>query len=116
MSILGAESLTRRRFAAGARGADGRYVEGSATDTPLQGSVQPMPAARIATLPEGERSRDWRVVYTYTPLRVTDAAAGVSADHVLVDGAAYEVRGLAVWRGVLPHYEAQCVRVQEVEP
>jgi len=114
MSILGSESLTRRRYAAGSWDTDGVFVAGTATNSSFSGSFQPLNGEELATLPEGERAGDQRKVYTQSALRTTDQAAGVQADRVSQDGTVfYEVRQVERERAVLPHYKARLVRVQE---
>lgn len=116
MSILGAEPLTRRRYAAGAWGSDGTFTRGAATDSTIRGSFQPLDGEEVASLPEAERSLDQRLVLTRTELRVARQEEGIPADEVSQDGSVwYEVREVAYDRAVLPHYEARVVRVQEAE-
>lgn len=111
--ILGQESVTKRTYAAGARGTDGRYTAGAATDSTILASIQPMNGEELATLPEGERHPDQRKCYTRTALQAGDIDAGLIADHILVDGIEYEVRQVERQRAVLPHYKARLVRMKE---
>lgn len=118
MSILGAISLTRRRFAAGARGTDGRWTPGASTDSTIVGAFHPTSGRDLATLPEGERVKDWRTVYIEPEyeLRGLDLAGAVAADHVSRDGDTfYEVRhvNLHESEAPLPHIKALAVAVQE---
>lgn len=113
MSILGQESLTFKRFAAGSRGTDGRWTDGAATSTTLLGSVQPMNGNDLSTLPEGERSRRGRKVYTTTELRTVDQAAGTAADQLQIDGEWWEVRSVANERSVIAHYKVLVLALQE---
>jgi hypothetical protein len=111
--ILGAETITRRRQAAGTRGSDGRYTPGATTDTTIQASVQPFAADELAVLPEGERHREPRKVYTTSDLRTGDQHLGTPADRLVIDSVVFEVVAVERHRSVIPHYKARAVRLQE---
>lgn len=111
--ILGQSAITRRRFAAGTRGADGRFTAGASTDSTIYGTVQPPSGDVMATLPEGERSRRGRRVITTSELRAVDQDAGTPADQVLIDGLYWEVRTVSRWNAILPNYDATVLLVQE---
>lgn len=115
MSILGQEAITRRRFAAGSRGTDGRYSAGATTDTTILGSVQPANGDDMATLPEGERAKKGRRIYTTSEVRVADVEAGTPADQLLIDGVYWEARTVEQTRAVIPHYKVIALKVQEAE-
>lgn len=116
MRMLGAATHTWRRFAAGSVGTDGRYVEGGATTSTLRGSLQPATGDDVDTLPEGERSKRARVLFTATALRVTDQAAGTSGDQVSVDGDWFEARAIRPYgTTALAHHRVVLVAVQESE-
>lgn len=111
--ILGQSAITRRRFAVGTRGADGRFTAGASTDSTIYATVQPPSGDVVATLSEGERSRRARRVITTSELRTADQEDGTPADQVLIGGAYYEVRVVGNWNAVLPNYDATVVEVQE---
>lgn len=111
--ILGQEAITRRRFDGGTRGADGRWVNGTATDSTIYASVQPMGGKERELLAEGERTREGIKLYTTSDLHTASQHAQGMADHVLVDGVAYEVRAVERQRAVFPHYKALALRLQE---
>lgn len=113
--LLGTEPVTLRRFTAGSRGTDGRFVRGSATDTTIQAAVQPLSERDLRSLPEGERQGDQRKVYTTTPLVVGRQGEATSSDRVSWDSGAtwYEVRQADQHRAVLPHTRARVVRLDE---
>lgn len=104
--ILGQRALVRRRYAAGARGADGRFEPGASTDTPIYGSLQPADGDDLQTLAEGERARRARKLYTKTELRVLDVEGGLPADEVLDGDTVWTVRLVGRETAVLPHYKA----------
>jgi hypothetical protein len=111
--ILGAESITRVRYAAGTRGTDGRYVPGASTSSTIAASVQPATDEDLQTLPEGERTRQAKRVYTATELRCASQHSDWQSDRLTIDSVSYEVRRVDRERKVLPHYRAIVVRVQE---
>lgn len=113
MSILGAEAITRVRYAAGTRGTDGRMVPGAATSTTIQASVQPATDEDMQSLPEGERRREGKRVYTTSELRTASQYAGTEADTLTIGGASFQVRRVDRERLILPHYRAIAIRVQE---
>lgn len=114
--ILGAETITRRRFAVGSRGADGRWVDGATTDVSIAASVQPLEGKDRAILPEGDRSKDGIKLYTTSDLVPADQHAGTSGDRVVVNGVVFEVRNVVRERSIIPHYRAFALRLQEVAP
>lgn len=116
MRMIGMATHTWRRFAAGSAGTDGRYVEGSITTSTLRGSLQPATGDDLATLPEGDRTKRVRVLFSRTALRTVDQGAGTSADQVTVDGDWFEVREVKPY-GTTPlrHRRAVLVAVQESE-
>ena len=117
--ILGAEPITRRRFASGARGADGRYTPGASTDTTILASVQPLEGRDREILPEGERQTDGIKVYTESDVRTVNqhgGAGGNTPDRLIFDGLVYEVRNVSRQRSIIPHYRAFALLLQEVAP
>lgn len=116
MSRLGDKEHTRRRYAADTY-VDGRLVAGASTDTPFQGSVQPMRGRDRQVLPEGLRSLDGKRIYCDRgTLRAEDQHAGTKADEVLVNGARYTVVHLDDEHEEIPHDRALLIRVQEGTP
>ncbi len=113
MSILGAELITLRTFAAGSWDASGVFVPGASTDTTISGSVQPLEGEDREILPEGERHRDGIKVYTKSAVRPVDQYTAESAQHFIVDGVVYEIWNAKRWRDVIVHTKALALRVQE---
>lgn len=115
MGRLGDREHTRRRFGAPTY-VDGRPVAGSTTDTPFQGSVQPMRERDRHVLPEGVRTSDGRKVYCDRgTLRVDDQHAGEVADQVLVNAVPFTVVHVDSSHELIEHDRAYLVRVQEAE-
>lgn len=113
--ILGSETVTRRRFAAGSRGSDGRWTDGASTDTSIAMSVQPMTDRDLRSLPEGERSLEQLKGYTEADVRTLSQQDGAAADHIQVRGSWFEVRQVEEQRMVIPHKKVRLVRLQEAE-
>lgn len=79
-------------------GADGVLVPGALTSIPLTGAVH-MPAGprELQRLPEGRRSRESRTVFSPVVLLSADEVTGRNADHVTIDGRAFEVAAVENW-------------------
>ena len=91
----------------------GKYVSGTETVIPIEANHQPASAEILLTLPEAERSRDPRVVYTPFPLRTTDKDVGTPADTLDIGGIQYKVHKVSRYdMGVLDHTKAIVLRVQ----
>lgn len=119
MPLINNATITRRRFAAGTRGTDGRFTNGATTDTTgLAASVQGPSGNDLQTLPEGDRTKEVRKVYLDVDVRTSDQHTGTLADHLLIDGVAHEVRKVWPWRAgsLIPHHKCLAVRLQEVAP
>ena len=112
--ILGTESATLKRFAAGSYSSTGEWTDGTGTTSTISASWQPLNGRELAMLPEGERQRDQRKVYTLTALITSDPRTGLQADHLSLDGSTwYKVEQVEHERAVIPHYKARVVRIQE---
>ena len=113
MTILGQETITLRRRAAGTRGDDGRWIAGASSDAPIKASVQPASGDDLAILPEGLRQRRGKRVYTRTALLVGSLDDGTDADRLVIDGTVYQVQHVERERTVIPHYKAIALAEQE---
>ena len=115
--MVGEATHAWRRFAAGSVGSDGRFADGSTTTSTLRGSLQPAEGDDLQTLPEGDRTKRVRVLFSRTALRTVDQGAGTSADQVTIDtGEWAEVRSVEPWpTGRLVHWRCVLVQVQEAE-
>lgn len=111
--ILGAEPVTRRRYAAGSRNSSGQFVSGASTDTTIYASVQPASAEEMALLPEGERTREGVRFYTTTELRTASQSGATLADRLRVDGVWFEVHDVSWERSLIPHFRGIALRIQE---
>ena len=115
MSILGQEPVAWRRFAASTVATTGRSTKGAITTAALYGSVQPMDGDDLQVLPEGERTRRGRKVYTTTELRTTNVSAQTMNDQLYIDGVWWEVMHVQNQRSVIAHYKVLVLAVQETE-
>jgi hypothetical protein len=73
----------------------GRATAASPTTFTARMHVQQATAKELQRLPEGERSKDVRVGWSATPLRMTGAEG--EADVVDIDGEAFEVSKTEPW-------------------
>lgn len=113
MSLLGEQTLTRRRRGA-PTWATGRHTPAAASDTTFRGSVQPMKGDERQVLPEGVRSLQAKKVYCARgTLRTEDQHAGVPADEVLIGAEVYTVVHVDDSHPLIPHDRAYLVRTQE---
>ena len=113
MTILGQESITLRRRAAGTRGSDGRWTPGASADSTIKASVQPATGDDLAILPEGLRQKRGKRVYTRTELRVGNLDDSTDADRLVIDGTVYQVQHVERERSVIAHYKAIALAEQE---
>lgn len=87
------------------REAKGRYVEGvfypgAETSIPGKGSVQPISGKERLSLPEGDRDKDHRELFTAQCIKMNDT--------VDFDGQVFVIYRVEPWG---PHYEARMVEV-----
>lgn len=75
---------------------DGRAVPAVPSTLSIVASVQPATGRDLERLPEGQRSRETRVVFTPTQLLIATQGAGLS-DIVAIDGSKWEVQQVARW-------------------
>lgn len=92
--------------------ANGFAVPGAPSPTfDIIASVQPLSGEELENLREGERSQDFREVYTSTELRPTKPEDGTLGDHVVLDGVEYEVQKCQDWKGVAGFFHVVVARV-----
>lgn len=120
--ILGAIPYTVTRYAAPADredvidGVTGRPAALSPSTFAILASVQPMDGEERERLPELDRDKDARIVFTETRLRTVDGDAGTPPDTIEIEGRPFAVRLVQFFDAVLPHYEVVVVRVEEEDP
>ena len=116
MALLGQTSITLRRYTAGSRDANGEWVNGASSDTPILASVQVASGSDLQHLPEGERSRQTKKVYTENALgfQSADQYTGVKADELVIDSVSYEVQVTFPDHPLISHAKCLATRLQEV--
>lgn len=62
----------------------------------IQASVQPLGGRELMRLPEGDRERERRLVFTVDALDVT-GGGGSKADVIVIDGEDWEVTNVEAW-------------------
>lgn len=112
--LTGKVILTGTRFAAGTRGNNGRYTKGATSPLSFTGNHQPLTDADLLLLPEGEREKKVRKIYTTFALRPASVNGQTSADHVVIDGETFEVFRVKTYNmGVLDHHKVIAIRLDQ---
>lgn len=119
--MLGMIGVIRRRYLPDTLDDAGAVVPGGYDDEPGAASVQPAGADVLLLLPEGDRTRESRQLWTTAfDIRAADqhgsdaAQLGHRADRLRFEGAWWQVMSVQRWtRGRLAHYSAVVLRVQE---
>lgn len=95
-----------QRYAPGAYGLDGRYIQGSSTLVPIVASIQQPSPAQLKRMPEGLRVEDTITVYTSATLNLAP-----KADRIAYKGDVFEVQALLDWVANGNYVAALCTRV-----
>lgn len=111
MAILGEETVTGVRYAAGTRSA-GVFVPGATSPLSILASVQPAEGEDLELLPEGQRTKTVLKLYTETLVKTASETAATLADVLTIDSKNYQVHHVEQQRSVIPHYKVLVVRVQ----
>jgi len=112
--ILTLTTITRKRYASGSRGTDGRWSTTSSTSSITGSEPQTLSAQELQMLPEGERNADSRVFFTTADVRTSSQHDGVEADHVSWDSGTTYYRVLQVEpHGLYDHNRVTVSRVRE---
>lgn len=92
------DSLSSGTFTVTRRGAGtvsgGIVTPGSASTFSIAAVIQPAGPEHMERMPEGTRIDDTKVIYTRTPLYVSNEATGGVADRISIDGKTYEVESV----------------------
>ena len=106
--------MTRRAFAAGAFGGDGRFVDGATTDTTISASIQVLNGRDLQSLEEGERQAITAKAYTEVELTAGDSRTGLMSDRLIdTDATVYEVRRVDVQHPLIGHWKSFLARLDE---
>lgn len=112
--ILGQEAITLRRTTSTTTwGSDGRPAAPTTSDSTIMASVQPLGEQELQNLPEGQRQRSPRRVYTTVALQTADPDTDTDADQLVIDGEAYQIQSVTRHRSVIPHYRGLALRLLE---
>lgn len=113
---LGRRALSCIRPGGAYDSVSGKWVEATAVPFTIEGSVQPLRARELNSLPEGRRATSAFRIYTDTRLRTVDDKAQSNPDRLTFrvpsyDSTApmrtYEVISVEEWQnGIVPHYKA----------
>jgi len=102
---LDIEAITITRTAAGSYVA-GHYVAGSPQNFDAQGNIQPLTGIELQQLPEGDRQKEVKKIYTAFALQNGDVVTRS-------DGIRYEVQAVEDWTAFhQPHFKARLVRIE----
>lgn len=89
---------------------DGHWVASTYTDSTIQVSFQPKGPDELLNLPEGQRERNSKKIYSDTELRtVEEGSSPTVADKIIYDGVTYEVHEVFDYSSIginLSHYKA----------
>lgn len=95
---------------------DGDWVEGTTTELPIEGNIQPAKPHEILMFPESERTRSWWKLYTAATLRTEkEGVGGWSADEVEWKGDRYKVMKINDYTGGMGILEHSCVFLVRIE-
>ena len=102
---LDIEAITITRTAAGSY-VSGRYVPGSDENFAANGNIQPMTGIELQQLPEGDREKEVKKIYTAFALQNSDEVTRAG-------GIQYEVQAVEDWTAFhQPHFKARLVRIE----
>lgn len=104
-------TLTLKRYVAGAY-TNGRWAAGTATQSTIVASIQPVTSSELERLPEGLRTKGVRKVYTEIPLQTANEKTGIAADRIIYDSEDWEVQEIDAHVLGIRHFKAICVRVE----
>lgn len=91
---------------------DGTFVPGATEVLQILGSLQPMTAEELISIPEGDRARERFRFYSFSPLKNDSNALLKQHDAVDVNGVSYEVEKVEHWPN---HGKAVIVRANTNE-
>jgi hypothetical protein len=109
IASLDGQALTVIRSAGGGY-VNGFWVENAEEELDIIASVQPLNDIEIEFVPEGDRTKAARKLYTATELRVHDSETSAKPDLVEIEGEYYKVIRVQRWQG---HFKCLVVRESE---
>lgn len=87
---------------------DGFQVEGAPSNFNIQGHIQQAQQKDLQNMPEGQRTQDWRVLWTATQM--------IAADRVTDGGVEYVVQQIEDWTQDGGFYKALMTEVDDLIP
>lgn len=109
--LTGKKNYTGTRFAQGSRSNRGRYMKGAGSPISFVGNDQPVSDKELLLLPEGDRVKRVRKLYTTFALQPESVENETSGDEVIVEGETFVVMITKIYEmGVLDHTKAILVR------
>jgi len=104
MSLLGSETITLKRRAAGSY-VNGHFVPGAESSSSIEASVQPLTGSEILQLPEADRKKEVWKVFSESEILANDTITKSSKN--------YEVRSVRDFSvHSISHYEAVMVLIE----
>ena len=105
------ETVILKRKTAGSYDGDGEWIEGTNTDTNIQGVVQSLSSDELQILPEGERTKETVKIHTKTQLFTADEDLKTNADDIGYQGKIWTVSNLFNRNTVGGYYKAILIRL-----
>lgn len=96
MALLGKETFTVERYAAGSY-VDGDWVDGAMSSFDIEASLQPAQGQELELLPEASRKRARYKLYSFTELRSINLDDQTTPDVVLTDEGEHHVFAVGNW-------------------
>ncbi len=94
LTVFKTDDVTVSRYAAGARGEDGEWIDGVATTfNAVPVSIRPINGRDLKTLPEGQTIESTKAIMCAFALKNKDQVIGFDGD----DGCAWEVFNARPW-------------------
>ncbi len=111
---IGFVTIVIKRFAARTVGAGGGFIRGAALpDTPIDVSLQPLDGDELQVLPEAERVKRTKKIYSGSEIREASVKDGTEADEFTFEGFVFKVFSVEKYSmGVLDHFKAICIAVE----
>jgi len=111
------DNMTLKRQTTASVSVKGTYQPVTRSSIIITGSIQPITGKELLDLPEAQRTRHPRTIYTETELRTEDKTNGLGADIIEHDGVeyvVYKVEDFSEWDGAgLAHYAVTVLRKDE---
>jgi len=106
------KKLTVKRMTTPGAYIDGMWRDGKWQSFEITASLQPMMERDFLLLPEGDRFKDVRKIYTDAKLLVGNEGRTLASDLVCIDGEDYQVRKVEDWTNhlSLTHFKVILVR------